>query len=132
MNLRAIGSKFPVCTFQTKKTAHSKSHSKVDVSKISKPPLIYVQNVENINTLNNALKLLPNTKYGLKILNNNETKIQAKESNDYSSIIKLLKDKQAQYYTFKPKEQRGFKVILHNMHYSTNRRNHPRTQQTRP
>lgn len=56
--------------------------------------------------------------YELKVIHNNEIRIQPTESTYYSSIIKLLRQKETKYYTYKPKELRGFKVVLRNMHHS--------------
>ena len=84
-----------------------------------KPPPIYVQNVLFIDNLNEALSTLPNCNYELKVLKDNEIKIQPLESCHYTEIVKLLKNKETQYYTYKPQEQKGFKVMLRNMHYST-------------
>lgn len=93
---------------------------KVPIKKyVPKPPPIYVQNVQCINILTKALNAIPNCTYVMKALNNNEIKIQPAESVHYTAIIKLLKGKDTQYYTYKPKELKGFNVILRNMHYST-------------
>ena len=92
-----------------------------NVSKQPKPPPIYLQDVEYISTLTSGLDQVAEGMYQLKILNNNEVKIQSTESENYSSIIKLLDEKNTRYYTYKPKQQRGFKVVLRNTHYSTNK-----------
>ncbi|XP_053964372.1 uncharacterized protein LOC128867288 [Anastrepha ludens] len=86
-----------------------------------KPPPIYVQNVENVHALTTALKSLTDTKYELKALSTNEIKIQPQESIHYTNILKLLKDKETKFYTFRPKDQRGFKVILRNVHHATDK-----------
>lgn len=88
---------------------------------IPKPPPIYVEDLENISALTNALDVVAKNKYELKVLKNNEIKIQTQDSNSFSSINTLLKQKDTHYYTYKPKDQKGFKVVLRNMHYSTNK-----------
>lgn len=96
-------------------TSISKKHVKVPSRK---PPPIYIQGVQMISKLIKALNDLPNCKYELKVLKDNEVKVQPAESIHYTAIIKMLKDKNTQYYTYKPKEQRGFRVFLRNVHYS--------------
>ncbi|XP_054745830.1 probable serine/threonine-protein kinase DDB_G0275165 [Anastrepha obliqua] len=86
---------------------------------VPKQPPIYVQKVQVLGTLIKALNECIQNNYELKVLKNNETKIQTKESTHYSATIKLLKERNTQYYTFRPKEEKGFKVILRNMHHST-------------
>lgn len=85
----------------------------------SKPPPIYVQRVEQLSVLTNALNKIENCKYDIRTFKNNEVKIQAYESTHYTSIIKLLKEKSTEFFTYKAKSDRGFKVFLRGMHYST-------------
>lgn len=84
-----------------------------------KPPPIYVQGVQVINTLITALNSTAKNMYELKVLQNNEIKIQSLDSNTYRLVVKMLNEKNTKYYTYKPKQSRGFRVILRNMHYST-------------
>lgn len=87
---------------------------------IPKPPPIYVQSVKYIHILIDALNTTTaKDTYILKVLPNDEIKIQPTDSVTYTKIIKVLKLKNTQYYTFKPKELRGFRVMLRNMHHST-------------
>ena len=46
-------------------------------------------------------------------------KIISANSTHYSKIIDFFRSKETEFYTFKPKDQKGFIVILRNMHYST-------------
>ena len=84
-----------------------------------KPPPIYVQNVERIGILQNALNGQSELKYELKILKNNEVRITCTNLDHYNNIIAFLKTKETEFYTFKPKNLIGFKVFLRDMHYST-------------
>ena len=83
------------------------------------PPPIFVQNVECIGILQHALANLSPLKYELKILSNNQVKILSENSNHYHQIIAFLKSKDTEFFTYKPKELKGFRVILRNIHYST-------------
>lgn len=87
--------------------------------KIPKPPPIFIDKVTNIRPLT---KLLDETVHGLfkiKILPKDQVKIQPKTSDAYRTIVKELDNNGTEYFTYKPKQDRSFKVILKNMHPST-------------
>jgi hypothetical protein len=46
--------------------------------------------------------------------------VQPTTPESYRSISHILKDKGAEFHTFKPKEERNYRVVLKNMHYSIN------------
>ena len=83
-----------------------------------KPPPIYIQNVETISPLKSEISKIAQNMFEFKILNNGEVKVQLQNSVHYRETVKMLKSKNTEYYTYKPKNERGFKVILRNMHYS--------------
>jgi len=64
---------------------------------------------------------LEETQYELKALSTNEIKIQSLETTHYHNTLRLLRDKPTKYYTFRPKDQRGWKVILRNVHHATDK-----------
>ena len=65
--------------------------------KADKPPPIYVQNVERIWVLHDALAKLSDTSYELRILRNNEVKIILANSTYYSKIIDFLRSKETEF-----------------------------------
>lgn len=87
--------------------------------KSSKPPPIFVDGVSNIQPLIALLDEHVNDSYEIKVLRNEQVKIQPISSAAYSVIVKQLEIKQTEFYTYKLKEDRSFKVILKNMHPST-------------
>ena len=58
--------------------------------------------------------------YDIKILSSNQVKIQIKTPDVYKEVIKELEAKNTQFYTYKPKQERSFKVVLRNIHPSVN------------
>ena len=48
----------------------------------------------------------------------NRVKIQASIPECFAEIVKQLEEKKTEFYTYKPKSERNFKVILKNMHPS--------------
>jgi len=51
---------------------------------------------------------------------NEQTKIQPKSSIVYVSIVKELRNRNTEFHTYKPKQERSFKVILKHIHATTN------------
>ena len=100
-------------------TAQNIKPTQSTVLKVNKPPPIYVQGVQQISILTKALNRIAENNFILKSLRSSDVRIQASDSKSYSAIVKLLREKNTKYYTYKPKEERGFKVILRHMHFST-------------
>jgi hypothetical protein len=88
--------------------------------KTPKPPPIYVSDVTTISPLIRLLEQTVRNQYELKAITNNQIKIQPKTSEDYRTIIKALADKKTEFHTYRPKEERNYKVVLTHLHYSTN------------
>ena len=86
---------------------------------IPKPPPIYVRDV----TVIPLLQLLDQTtpkQYEIKALAQNQVRIQPTSPDAYRSIVKVLAEKNTTFHTFKPKEDRSYRVVLKNLHYSIN------------
>lgn len=84
-----------------------------------KPPPIFVSSVKYIVPLTTLLKEIVDDNFELKILRNDEVKVQAKNTESYSAIIKALKDKNTEFHTYKIKQDRSFRVVLKNIHSTT-------------
>jgi hypothetical protein len=55
----------------------------------------------------------------VKILYNDQVRIQTTEGSVYPTIVKALMEKNTEFHTYKPKEERSFRVVLKNTHPST-------------
>jgi len=86
----------------------------------TKSPPIFVEGVENIIPLKQLLENIAKDKYTIKILRNNQVKIQPLSSEKYLPIMEALKKKGTQGFTYQSKNDRKFKVVLRNMHSTTN------------
>lgn len=67
-------------------------------------------------------KLLNKTVKGefeIKVLRADKVKIQPKSTQAYSTIVKELKNKETEFPTYKLKQEKSFRVVLKNMHPST-------------
>ena len=55
----------------------------------------------------------------MKILHNDQVRIQPTEGSVYYTIVKALMEKNTEFHTYKPKQERSFRVVLKNTHPST-------------
>lgn len=82
----------------------------------SKPPPIFVDKVGNIQPLMSLLSQCVPNQYEIKSLRNDQIKIMSKTHETYKVIVEELQKKDTEFHTYKPKNERGFKVILKNIH----------------
>ncbi|KMQ93691.1 nucleic-acid-binding protein from transposon x-element [Lasius niger] len=83
---------------------------------VIKAPPIFIEGVENIIPLKFLLDEIAENQYTIKILRNNQVKIQPLATEKYISIMDALKKKGTQGFTYQSKTDRKFKVVLRNMH----------------
>ncbi|CAG4950937.1 unnamed protein product [Colias eurytheme] len=84
-----------------------------------RPPPLFVDKVDNIRPLTKLLNEKVPGLFELKVIRNNVVKIQPHSSEAFKIVTKELDTKNTEYYTYKPKQERNFKVILKHMHPST-------------
>lgn len=85
-----------------------------------KPPPIFVIGVSNINPLLRLLEDIAKNKYILRIISHTDVKIQAKEIDIYNLIFAALKSKNTEFYSYRRKQDKPFKVVLRNIHCTSN------------
>jgi hypothetical protein len=84
-----------------------------------KPPPIFISGVTNIKPLIELLNTLAPNKYLIKTLPQDQLKVQPMESSDYTNIIKALMDRNTEFHTYKPRQDRSFRIVIKNLHPST-------------
>lgn len=87
--------------------------------RIPRPPPIFIDKVANIKPLIKLLDEHAQDNYTVKVLRNDRVKIQPVISEAYTNIVKQLEIKETEFYTYKPKQERSYKVILKKIHPST-------------
>jgi hypothetical protein len=105
-----------------KSTHHSVDTTETESSqeKIPPPPPIFIDDVIDIQAMIKAIEEVVNKEdYQLKI-RNNHVQILPTDPDSYRKLIKVLKALNAKFYTYQLKQERSFRVILHNIHYSAN------------
>jgi hypothetical protein len=83
-----------------------------------KPPHIYIQDVTSIPPLLQLLEQVAAQQSETKVLADNQVKVQPATTDSYRAITKALAEKQTEFHTYKPKEERSYRVVLKNMYYS--------------
>jgi hypothetical protein len=66
------------------------------------------------------LEQIAEEQYETKALADNQLKVQSKTAGCYSTIVKALAERRTEFHTYTLKEERGFRVVLKNMHNSIN------------
>lgn len=84
-----------------------------------KPPPIFVTRVTNIKPLTELLVSLVKDKYSLKTISQDQIKIQLETRETYTATCKALQERNTEFYTYKPKQDRSFRVVLKNFHPSS-------------
>ena len=85
----------------------------------NKPPPIFISGVANIKPLIDLLNVVAPDKYLVNTLSNEQIRVQPTESSVYTSIIKALMEKNTEFHTYKPRQDRSFRVVVRNLHPST-------------
>lgn len=85
-----------------------------------KPPPIFVSDVTVLPPLLQLLDQIAPQQYEIKALANNQVRIKPSIPEAYRAIVKSLSEKNTSFHTYKPKEERSYRVVLKNLHYSIN------------
>jgi len=94
-------------------------NNNIRVEKTIKSPSIFVDKTNNFSSLSQLLKKVATDEYEIKIMNE-QTKIQPKISITYVNIVKELNNKNTEFHTYKPKQERSFKIIFKHIHATAN------------
>lgn len=112
-----VSNRFSVLEIEDENNEHQISAEPKEKS--AKPPPIFVDKVSNIQPLIQMLNDHANGNYEIKVFHNEQVRIQPKTQEVYSTIVKQLELKDTEFFTYKPKQERNFKVVLKNIHPST-------------
>lgn len=83
-----------------------------------KPPPLFITGVKDIKPLNSLLEAVANNEYSIKLVNQEEVKIQATSMGVYDLITVELKNRNTQFFSYRKKQDRPFRVVLKNIHSS--------------
>lgn len=96
-------------------------HERVDdTTNEPKPPPIFIPDIKDVKKMVEAIEhAVPKDQYVYKCLPQNKVKINTITSDYYRKLVRLLKEQDIAFYTFQFKHERSFRVVLKNMHFST-------------
>lgn len=85
-----------------------------------KPPPIFIPDVADIKTMvNNFLKVIKTDEFSYKSLRDGQIRLMLKTSNAYRVIVKYLDEKKINFHTYQMKQERAYRVVVKNLHFST-------------
>jgi hypothetical protein len=105
--------------FPVEDDANNETTEAQPTPKVQKPPPIFVHWGEKIQPLIQILEISAANGYLLRVLYDKQVKVQPKSPENYSAIIKALRENKTQFHTYQMKQDRSFRVVLKNMHQST-------------
>ena len=93
--------------------------SVITVKKTTPPP-IFVQGVNNFKgMLENVSKTIPNDHFITKSIANETVKISIYDVDSYRKLVKEFRKNNVSFYTYQIKNERAFRVVIRNLHYSS-------------
>lgn len=85
-----------------------------------KPPPIMIPNVSDIKTMvNNFSKVIDPNGFSYKSLRDGNVRVMAKTTNAYRTLVKYLDDTSINFHTYQLKQERAYRVVVKNLHFST-------------
>lgn len=88
-------------------------------SREPKPPPVFVPDISNIkNMITSIESVISKDEYTYKCMNQNKVKINACSIVSYRKLVKKLTESNVSFYTFQIKQDRAYRVVLKNMHFS--------------
>lgn len=88
--------------------------------KVVKPPPIILYGIEDLTKLTDLLeKVVDKTNFVYKIINQNQLRINCKNTEDYKSTLQLIRENGLIGHTFNRKDKRPYRVVIRNLHHST-------------
>lgn len=88
--------------------------------KESKPPPIFIPNVTNVKVMLTSIEsVVSKDEYVYKCNNENKVKINSASIDTYRKLVKHLTGLNVKFHTYQIKQERSYRVVIKNMHYST-------------
>lgn len=85
-----------------------------------KPPPIIIPNVVDIRAMvNNLSKLIKSDDFSYKSVKDGQVRLMIKNVQSYRLVVKHLEDKKINFHTYQLKDERAYRVVVKNIHFST-------------
>ncbi|XP_043864388.1 uncharacterized protein LOC122757113 [Drosophila mojavensis] len=107
-------------TQHTQLLDHPQEDIQPNLPQSSKIPSLFLPNVTEIQPLLDTINKLPGVgSYTTKVAQDNGIRIQCENISTYNAISALLQDKQIHNHTYQLRKDRGYRIIIRHLHYST-------------
>lgn len=84
-----------------------------------KPPPIFIPNVNNVHSMVQTFtSVVASDDFLYKCINQNSVKILPKSAEVYRKLVHKLNEGNVSFHTYQLKQERSYRVVLKNMHYS--------------
>lgn len=97
---------------KTAKDVNGSGQKKLDVKKSKSVPIVTTYNINVKNISNELNRILGHGEYNINILSKNVTNIGVCTLEDYDKLKTMLKELGVNFYTYTPKSQRPFSVVV--------------------
>lgn len=84
---------------------------------VAKPPPVFIPSISNVKDLT-ALLSASVTDFTVRIIGNNQAKIQPATTDGYREIVKILQQNGAEFHTYQLKSEKKYRVVVRNLHHS--------------
>lgn len=89
-------------------------------NKDSKPPPIFIPNIKNVRTMVAAIEsVISKDDYTFRCSNQDTIKLCPSTIDAYRKLVRHLNELKVQFHTYQLKSEKCYRVVLKNMHYST-------------
>jgi hypothetical protein len=111
----------PIMTISCSQTGQTTPNSEENGSQRDpKPPPLFVYGVTNFNDMRAHLSaIIQEEQYHCKVISNDTIKIYAATPDSYRKLIKHLQEDKFIYHTNQMKQERAYRIVIRNLHYST-------------
>lgn len=85
-----------------------------------KPPPIIMPDVSDIKTMtSNISKVINASEFTYKSFKDGQVRLMTKSISSYRTIVKYLDEKQIRFHTYQLKQERAYRIVVKNLHFTT-------------
>lgn len=119
-NPLTIRNKFEVLNDMPSKADIEMNQEQDGTAKKENPPPIFIPNIININNMIGSIEeIISKDSYSYKCITRDKVKINTNTIDAYRGLVRHLTEKKVSFHTYQIKKERAYRVVLKNMHYST-------------
>ncbi|XP_029174680.1 uncharacterized protein LOC114943252 [Nylanderia fulva] len=107
-----------------KKLTGTPTETETKIKKTLLPPPIMMDDIQNYDEFYNIIKKdIAENDFQVKVMNKNNIKINAKNSDAYRQLVNILKTNNLSFHSYENKQIRPIRVMAKNLHHSSKEEN---------